>query len=397
MMMRASRASMLAIALGIGSPALADEIVVTGKPLSQTAADLAACIKRQCPPDQDVAATLAHAENQFVSGEYKGSRMTLKQSLSRNRKHGSDYPLPVSSLLRANGRIAEHVGEAKDFQLSMLDLRDTLKSAFGADNFRTMLAQIEVADSRAKLGFPDEAERIYRDIERRALAQAQNRVATLARLRQALLLQVRYDDSRSPELRRQLDERLNEVSQRPLSGAEDFALVAEVMRARLDRKSGQATSTEALIRRFAGTAGANRPVLLFAEPVSRIDLTQNGPDAQQSIAAWRRYSTNTHGSWADVGFWIGPDGHVSDVEVLRIKGSQDWLKPVMGSIGKRVYAPLRQGEGARPGFYMVERYTLTARVSDDVTGSHLRMREAVPRIEMLDLTSDNYEAPAKIG
>ena len=69
----------------------------------------------------------------------------------------------------------------------------------------------------------------------------------------------------------------------------------------------------------------------------------------------------------------------------------------MGSIGKRVYAPLRQGEGARPGFYMVERYTLTARVSDDVTGSHLRMREAVPRIEMLDLTSDNYEAPAKIG
>lgn len=391
------RIALLALSISLSGSALADDIVVTGRPLKQTAAELEECIKQHCSPDKDVAATLAHAENQFISGDYAGSRTTLKKSLGRNRQFGRTYPVPVSDLLRANGRIAEHVGEAKDFQLSMLDVRDTLKSAFGADDFRTLLAQIGVADSRAKLGFPDEAERGYRAVEQRAIGLNQNRIATLARLRQALVLRVRYEDNPTPETRRKLDAVLDSVSLHPLSGAEDFAIAAEVIRARVDRKVGVAASTEALIRVFAQTGGADRPMLLYAEPLSRIDLTKDAGGDIQSTSAWQRYSTNGQGSWADIGFWIGVDGHVTDIEVLRSNGSKDWLNPVTGNIAKRVYAPLKQGEGARAGFYMVERYTLTARFSDDVTGSHLRMRESVPRVEMIDLTPENYEAPAKKG
>ena len=104
-----------------------DTIVVTAKSLKQTEADLAACIARNCPPDEDVKATLAHAENQFVGGAYKGARGTLLQSVSRNRKHGAQYPVPVSDLYRGNARVAAHLGEASDFQSSTIASRDVLK------------------------------------------------------------------------------------------------------------------------------------------------------------------------------------------------------------------------------------------------------------------------------
>ena len=98
--------------------------------------------------------------------------------------------------------------------------------------------------------------------------------------------------------------------------------------------------------------------------------------------------------WADVGFWIGQDGKVSEVEILRSSGSKGWLKPVLGNIGKRIYAPLRKDGDTAPGFYMIERYTLTARWESDTTGTRMRRREATPRIERLDLTPENYEPPA---
>ena len=53
---------------GVSLPAAAQneskrEIVVTARSLKDTEADLKACLARKCPPDQDIKATLAHAEN----------------------------------------------------------------------------------------------------------------------------------------------------------------------------------------------------------------------------------------------------------------------------------------------------------------------------------------------
>ena len=187
------RLALTATAMGLcWTPASAD-IVVVGKSLKDTAADLASCLAKHCPPDQDVAASVAHAENQFVAGDYTGAQRTLHSSLGRNRKHGKAYPLEVSNLLRANSRVAEHMGEAKDFQLSVLDMRDTLKTGYGENDFRTLVAQIEVGDSRAKLGYPGEAENIYEGVEARALTAKQYRVASFARLRRALIARTRYD------------------------------------------------------------------------------------------------------------------------------------------------------------------------------------------------------------
>lgn len=374
------------------TPARAD-IVVTGRSLKDTGTDLAKCLARHCPPDQDVAASVAHAENQFVSGDYAGAQRTLHASLGRNRKHGKEYPLEVSNLLRANSRVAEHMGEAKDFQLSVLDMRNTLKAGYGENDFRTLVAQIEVGDSRAKLGYPDEAEDIYAGVEARALEAKQYRVASFARLRRALIARTRYDAQPTAANRNRLNAQLDVLIEQPLPGSEDFVLAAQVLRAREDRKSGSGASTDALVRSFAAKGGASRPILLFSEPLTRIDPRIPMPGQQDQREAWTRWSTNRSGEWIDVGFWVGQDGHVSDAEVLRSSGATSWAKPVLGNITRRVYAPLRQNGDSAPGFYMVERYTLTARVTEGETGTHLRTREATPRIEMLSLTPETADAP----
>lgn len=382
------------IALGLAAPVAAQDIVVKGRPVAETGADLEACLKRKCPPDEDIKATLAHAENLFVNGDYKSAQRTLHASLGRNRKHGKDFPLLVSDLQRANGRVAEHMGEGRDYQLSTLGMRNTLKDAFGKDDFRTMVADIEVGDSRAKLGFPDEAERIYRDVEKRALASKQYRVASFARVRLATVARNRFDVEPTSANRKELDKRLDLLILTPLPGGEEFVLAAKVLKARTDRKHGSSASTDELVKEFASKGGASRPMLLYSEPLTRTDPRAGATDGENKQApAWTRVSTNSRGSWVDIGFWIGRDGKVTDVEVLRSSGSEDWAKPVVKNIGKRIYAPLKSDADSAPGFYMIERYTLTARVTDGETGTRLRTREATPRIERLDLTEDNYEPP----
>lgn len=385
-------------ALAVPAVAQTDEdsqIVVIGRSLKETGDALAACLARNCPPDEDVAASLAHAETQLLQGEYKDSRTTLLKSIGRNRKHGEQFPVEVSDLFRANSRVAEHVGEAKNFQLSVLDMRNTLKASLGEKDPRVMVAQIEVGDSRAKLGFPDEAKRIYQDVEKDALANGQNRVATFSRIRQALLLQTEAEASGLDADFTKARAKLDDIVTHPLSGSEDFVLVAKVMRARMDRKKGDASSTEAILKDFADKGGATRPMLLFSEPIKRIDLTQDvGNDQPAANTLQRLTALNSVAKWADVGFWINADGHVSDVEVLRSDGTKQWLKPVFKQIQTRVYAPLRRSDNdATPGFYMIERYTLTARWTDDATGTNMRRREATPRIERLDITPENYQRP----
>jgi hypothetical protein len=377
-------------------PADNREIVVTGRSLKDTADALAACLARGCPPDQDVAASLAHAENLFISGDYDNARTTLLRSIGRNRKHGEAYPVPVSDLFRANSRIAQHMGERKNFQLSVLDMRDTLKKGLGADDARTLVAQIEVADSRAKLGHPDEATRIYGDVEKRAIALGQSRVAMFARLRAAILKFSVAQEVNTPQEKAEARAALLDIINNPLPGADEFGLAARVILARADRKDGKDETTADIVREFAAMGGAARPVLLFSEPIKRIDMTSNAGDGQApGNMTSRLTSLETSDQWADVGVWVNPDGRVSDVEVLRGKGTRGWLKPVFEHLNGRIYAPLKKdGNDGSPGFYMIERYTLTANFTGDVTGSRMRRREATPRIERIDITPEDYAPKA---
>jgi hypothetical protein len=367
------------------------EIVVIGQSLKDTERAWQDCIARGCPPDQEIRAALAHAENQFITGDYRDAKTTINKTVGRNRKHGGQYPIEVSDLFRASSRISEHLGEADQFRLAVLDMRDTLREGLTEGDPRAMVAQIEVGDSRAKLGYPREAIRIYRDVAEKAFKAGQARVGTYADLRRYLLEYAVADESNyKADMDKALDG-LQKMADSPPAGAEDFGLVAAVTLARLDRKAGNTDSTAAIVKRFADRGGANRPILLSAEPIKLPDTA--GLD-QKSGNVLAISQGNIEDRWIDVGFWVNANGLVSDAEVLRSSGNSRWSKLVIDSIVSRIYAPLKsKGDAAAPGFYMIERYTFTARYMDEVTGTRIRQRSPVPRIERIDITPENYDQP----
>lgn len=365
------------------------EIVVVGQSLKDTQKALADCIARACPPDEEIRAALAHAENQFITGDYRDAKATLNKTAGRNRKHGDQYPIEVSDLFRASSRISEHLGEADQFKLAVLDMRDTLRNGLPADDARVMVAQIEVGDSRAKLGYPKEAHRIYEEIADKALKAGHNRVATYANLRRLLLEYSVADESDYKAGKTKAIDGLRQLANHPLAGAEDFALVAEVTLARFDRKAGNEDSTASIVKRFAESGGAKRPILLSSQPIKMPD--NRGLESGNVLSLGQ---TNIEDRWIDVGFWINTSGLVSDTEILRSSGNTDWAKLVTESIKSRIYAPFSTKDGATaPGFYMIERYSYTARFMDEVTGTRIRQRAPIPRIERLDITPENYDQP----
>lgn len=395
-MLRAFSSAFSLIALVCAMPGVAEEpaqptgadIVVTARSLDQTAADLAACLARACPPDEDVAATLAHAENQFVGGEYRDARETMLASLRRNRQHRDEYPIEVSDLMRANGRVAAHLGEAQAYQLAVLDMRDTLRAALPENDARVLAAQIEVADSRMRLGYPREARSAYIDIADRASALGVPRVAAFARMRQAMIdiprAQNQRVGSRVREARASLE---SMVDQGAIIGA-DLALLAEITLARIEREEGNPARTTALVQRFATRGAGARPLLISGAPIRLPDAQAETDELDNGGNVLTRLQTvGVNNRWIDVGFWINGDGRISDFEVLRSSGDNDWSRYVEASVNSRVYTPTHSTDGLpAQGFYMVERYTLTADWTDECTGSHMRCRSPRLRVERMDLT-----------
>jgi hypothetical protein len=379
---------LLLATIGSTGPVLAAEnetIVVTARSMKDTADDLAACLARKCPPDEDVKATLAHAENQFVAGDYKSARSTLLKSVGRNRGAAKSYPLPVSNLMRANARVAVNLGERESYQMSTIAIRDALKEGLPSDDLRVVAATIEVADMRARLGYREEASRIYRDAMTRAEAKGDVRLATIAKLRQILVLMQSGEPEDIKDGRKQLIELQKGTDPR----YETARMVAGVMVARLDRKKGDTGATDALIAAYKQKGGTDRPTLLAYDPIKQPQQAAVGSGGNPLS---QTATKNFDGRWVDIGFWISPDGKTSDIEVIRQAGKDvSWAKPVLTSVGTRVYAPLNREPGD-PGVYAVERYTMTS-FWEERTGTHFRERSKFMRIEQTDLTSEADAAP----
>ena len=90
-------------------------IVVVGQRIDDASTELKACLARRCNPDEDIDATLRLAETQLLAGKYRDARTTLLASLDRNKDWAKAYPIPVSDLYRANGKVAAHLGFDKDY------------------------------------------------------------------------------------------------------------------------------------------------------------------------------------------------------------------------------------------------------------------------------------------
>jgi hypothetical protein len=358
-------------------------IVITGTPIAVTRRNLADCLRRRCPPVEDINASIAHAENLFVAGDYEDARGVLFDSISRNKAYGRQFPVEVADLYRSTARVSAHLGEGDRYRSASFAMRRTLKTGLPDSDPRVVASLFDLAQMHASLGDAAESWASYSAAMKQAKAIGRRDIAAAARMRRAWLGH-QMGDTRFA--RRELQA----LAADPDPVVRTSRIGALVLLGQIDRQAGKAGNTEAVIAELRAAKLA-RPVLLFAPPMElptrrALPGARFGQmtDSVEIGTPLRLLPTdNFEDRWVDVGFWVEPSGRVSDVEVLREGSDSSWSAPVLKSIRGRIYAPLADPAGS----YRVERYTYTS-LWQFVTGTRLRQRKPNGRIEFLDLTAE---------
>lgn len=372
-----------------------DFVVVTAKSLKQTEQDLDECIARHCSPPEDIKATLAHAENLFVAGKYFNARSVLLAGRARDRRFAKQYPIEVSDLLRANSAVAAHLGESEAFSLSSIDVVDALKSGLGADDRRVLLAQVEVADNFGKIGRATAAIDLYETVARRANKLDYADVEGLALFRLAAFY-ARYSDGGA--YANELEPAIAKLEAKRDPRFTLFVKSAQLLRLRDKAAKGDEGAIQAYVEVLRDQPQGTSPVLIFAPPIPALYTSGRGAlparDVQGGSTGNNEYSSlplrNYDDQWVDVSFFVSPSGHVDDAQIVRKSPkleSSDWVEPIIASINKRRYLPLKVDPGSL-GALRVERYTLTS-YYQNVLGTGIRQHSPLARIEVLDLSNDS--------
>ncbi|HST35451.1 MAG TPA: hypothetical protein VLK25_02320 [Allosphingosinicella sp.] len=366
----------------------APPIVVTGRRLPDYRDALAACLARNCPPNEDIDATLALAEAALLEGRYGEARAAVRASMSRNRRHAGNFPEPVSDLYRAGTRLAEHLGRDTEAERYAYQILASLREGLPVEDHRHFTARLEIVQSLTSLGKREVARRELRRLEDAARAAGREDVANIAQLRG---LWLDYMVAPQGQTRR----RLIEMSHWTDPARRLLAHGAKAMLIRIYSREGDDERVNAILAEMP--RGASRQ-LLFSPPyqlVQQADIEGVGrrandiyePGLPRMANLEERLTINYEDSWIDVGFWIQPDGRVEDLQVMRRGQGSGWAGPLLQSIGGRRYTP-----GAEPS-YRLERYTLTATLHNTATGTHIADRSPRGRVEFLDLTERAQRPP----
>jgi hypothetical protein len=411
------RYALVASAFLLFSPAMAQNkeatgpgydkpIVITGVRIADLRARLEKCLARKCPPNEDVDASTALAEEQFVEGDYWSARATLRTALSRNKRFAKDYPVPVSDLWRADSRVAAHMGSGTDYRSDTFEMIDALKAGLPGDDIRVLSARIEVGDMMARFGEIDEAVGEYNRLARRARDLKLYGLEGTARLRVVLLYTtLAQSDARQFALYfGPAKKAAHDIASDPTPQMKLFAAVANLLVERVGAKKGDDNAVDRMIEIMrAQQGGVGPPALLYQPPLQGFGGLYDGSIPP---VVWTKINSNDLlGQWADIGFWIRPDGTVREVEVLRggigaLTGVRSpnrrfdpvWTLPLVKQISGRRYTPLATG-AAGGDVLRVERYSFTAWLTS--TSNSLVPTSGPPRYEMIDLSADPVPASAR--
>jgi len=344
--------------------AASDEIVVVGHRATDA---LAACLARQCPPAEDVEASLQASVEQFSAGRYDVSRETLQRSIRRNRAHAAQLPGPVSSLYATLATVAEHLGDSNLWRSSARTNVELLRRYAGPSVPGTLLEEISFADAMIGTGKLSTASETLGKAERRALDAGHRDLAAGAAFRRAWLAFAQRDDKRAMLL---ADHAV------AIAGAArtEVAKLRDILNSRIALRRGDKGAIDALAARI-GREDTQRPVLLFSKPVEDINadtgLVSNG---------WN----DSRIRFANVGYWIRPDGTTAGAEILQTSGLGQWEGAVLRQVGTRRYAGLAVPAG-HPGVYRVDRFTVRATLGVP-TGSRIKQRIGRLTTHIVDLT-----------
>lgn len=348
-------------------------LTATGKSLTQSEADLAACLARNCAAPEDIEATIAHADNLFAAGQWKEAAAAFEASKGRNRKLAARYPVEVAGLLRAYGHISLLRGRPDNYRMAMFDAADALKEGLGENDPRVLVAQVEVVDVIAHDAFPfNTAENRYQALLQQAQARGLGAIEGLISYRLASLYARGATMDRASYERRAIaacDALI--ASTRPEFAP--YALAAKSLRDGVAGYYGDRKSIERLVGAARNWAGGKPELLSFAPVEYLAGMVRAGP----------RFDTQT----MVIAFWIQPDGRVRDNVLLfadaQVQSRDDWLAPIAASVQSRRYAPLAGVAATDPGVLRVESFRLTA-----------NGKGKLPTIEMRDLSD---WAPMPVG
>jgi len=380
-------------------------ILVVGRSIDDSRIALAACLARRCPPNEDIDASLALAENQLLAGKYHDARTTLLAALKRNKREADAYPVPVSDLYRANAKVAASLGYDRDYYLSTWGIYRTLKHGLPAEKDRQYSAMMEVAEMMYRTRGHDTARYYYKEVIDQAKRDGRPDIAALAELRMVL---------------RHFPPYLRESEVRRILASTDPSLRAPILEgklalARMAYAAQEPAKGDAIVRELAGL-NIRQPILIYAPEYSLHSqddqsfgqVNQDAPVAQSSgrgLLASRpqdarssggggsfgvgagstgmsRLPLNTEDMWMDVVFRVTPEGRVADLAIARSRGDLDWAQPLLTSIRGRRYTPVAEGS---PAAVRRERYTYTSGVETGAS-THLTLHSPQARVEYMDLS-----------
>ncbi|MBB3909669.1 hypothetical protein [Sphingomonas desiccabilis] len=364
---------LLLLAQAAALPPPAGDIIVVGRRAEQ---ELARCLARNCPPAEEVDASLEASVEQFADGRYTDARRTLQNAIRRNRSHAAQLPGPVSSLYATLATVAEHEGDARLWRTAARENVLVLRRHLGETNLATLREELSFADSLVGLGAPGAAGTAYRTIQERAVESGHPGVAAGAAFRRAWLALLR---DRFKEAERFADEAVS------LAGTDNrlMADLREILRTRIAIRRGDEGAVEALAARLRQSADA-QPRLLFAPPVENIN-------SSTMVELDPRHDSRIR--FADVGYWIRADGRTAEVEVLRTSGLDQWRPGILRQVKERRYVPL-DVEPGHPGIYRIDRFTVRGTIGVP-TGTRLRQRMGNLTVHVVDLTETDAMREAR--
>jgi hypothetical protein len=381
-------------------------IVITAQSIDQARTRLDACLARHCPPNEDIDATLGLAESQLLQGKYHDARKVLLSSLGRNKREARAYPVPVSDLYRANGKVASHLGLDSDYFRSTWGIYRTLKYGLPSEDVRKFSALMEVAEMTYRTRGHERARTQYESIARQARAAGRPDIAALAELRSA----VRH---LPPNSRWQVNE-IKRIAALPGPEMRAPALEAKLALARMAFLEGDERAGQAIQQEIAAM-GVKRPILIYSPPYetdkrdtngvqaafgdfrdATLTEVSGGPDSVGRPGISRLGSVRSHGTqtfstwreapvvdmWVDIAFHITPEGRVADARITRNHGDTYWAQPLLKSLMGRRYTP---ADPTSPTSRRLERYTFTSGF-ERKTQSRSESHAPDTRVEFLDLS-----------
>lgn len=359
-------------------PTKADDIIVIG---NRAEKELAACLARNCPPAEEVEKSLQASVEQFGAARYDDAQQTLQRAIGRNRRYAAQLPGPVSSLYATLATVAEHQGREDLWRSAARENVSLLRQYVGETRPETLQQELAFADTITGLQNFQLASGMYRSIQEKAAGSGQRELAAVSAFRRAWLAMLEERDDQAVRLADQAV---------AIAGPDDKITpqLGQILRARIAIRRGDKDAVDQLASTLRQSA-TSTPRMLWQPKLEDLNLS--------SDLGFFNTNVRLKGSdlmYADVGYWVRPDGRTSGVEILRTSGLGQWSGAITRQVSGRRYIPLDLPASSQ-GIYRIDRFTVRA-AFDVPTGTRIAQRMGRMEVHIIDLTdTDAMSAAAR--